>query len=97
MDIKESRKIKIITENPNELPITYANAINVSSSYMDFQLILGCQFLDAGNNEILIKETERIMISPQQAKMLLSVLREQLKTYEEKFGPISPLTDVIEY
>ncbi len=68
---------------------SYANVCNVASTREEVVLLFGVnQAWQAGQPEIPIQLTDRIIMSPFVAKRLSSLLDNVLKEYESRFGPL---------
>lgn len=68
---------------------SYANVCNVSSSREEFVLLFGVnQAWHAGQQEIPIQLSERIIMSPHAAKRLSVLLTNVLREYESRFGAL---------
>jgi len=65
----------------------YANSVQVRVSLWDFFLSFG-RVAQTAPDSVAIHNFEGIYISPQQAKALLNVLRENVSQYEAAFGEI---------
>ncbi len=69
---------------------TYANVCNVSSTREEVTLLFGTnQTLLTGQNELSIKLSDRIIISPYAAKRMLKLLESVVDQYEKRFGQLS--------
>ncbi len=67
----------------------YANFCNVASTREEFVLIFGVnQAWQAGQPEIPIQLTDRIIMSPFVAKRLALLLTNVLREYETRFGSL---------
>lgn len=66
---------------------TYANSVQVRVSVWDFQLVFGLASSDAPD-QVNIRNSNAIFLSPQQAKALLNVLGQNIAQYEQAFGPL---------
>ncbi len=68
---------------------SYANVCNVASTREEFVLLFGVnQAWQAGQAEIPIQLTDRIIISPFVAKRLALLLTNVLREYESRFGSL---------
>jgi len=68
---------------------SYANFCNVASTREEFVLLFGVnQAWQAGQPEIPIQLTDRIIMSPFVAKRMALLLDNVLKEYESRFGPL---------
>lgn len=66
---------------------SYANVCNVASTREEFVLLFGVnQAWQAGQAEIPIQLTDRIIMSPFVAKRLALLLTNVLREYETRFG-----------
>ena len=67
---------------------SYANSIQVRMSLWDFFLLIGT--IGQGSPEsITVRNFQGIYLSPQQAKALATVLRQNIAQYESTFGEIT--------
>ena len=77
----QNQQIQIRVKD-NELKGSYANALQISHSqeefFLDFLLIYG----------ITGQLVKRIIVSPRNAKRIMSALQDNLAKYESRFGPI---------
>lgn len=68
---------------------SYANVCNVSSSREEFVLLFGVnQAWYAGQQEIPVQLSERVIMSPHAAKRLSVLLQNVLREYESRFGTL---------
>ena len=68
---------------------SYANVCNVASTREEFVLLFGVnQAWQAGQAEIPIQLTDRIIVSPHAAKRLALLLTNVLREYETRFGSL---------
>ena len=66
---------------------TYANVCNVSSSREEVVLVFGVnKAWEKSGNEVQVKLSNRIILSPFAAKRLSLLLENVLKQYEARFG-----------
>lgn len=79
-----------------QIPRVYSNAVKVSFSLYDFQLVFGNASL---NN--LVEEPQQVVtatfitqLSPQHAKVLSRILVKQLARYEKQHGEIAVPDDL---
>lgn len=71
--------------------LSYANFFNVSSTREETALMFG--MIQASPNplqEVAIKVSDRVVITPQAAKRLHRMLGRVLEQYETRFGPLPP-------
>jgi hypothetical protein len=67
-----------------------ANVCNVASTREEVVLLFGInQAWHAGQQEIPIQLSSRIIIRPHVAKRLAALLNNVLKEYEARFGPLA--------
>lgn len=66
---------------------TYANSVQVRVSVWDFQLVFGLASSDTPD-QVNIRNSNAIFLSPQQAKALLNVLGQNIAQYEQAFGTL---------
>ncbi len=67
---------------------TYANSVQVRVSAWDFQLTFGLASSESAE-ELTIKNSQTIYLSPQQAKAFWNVLGQNLAQYEHAFGSLN--------
>jgi flagellar protein FlaG len=67
---------------------SYANSVQVRVSVWDFFLAFGTAHHDTAE-ELTIRNTHGIYLSPQQAKALWNVLGQNLAQYEQTFGTLA--------
>jgi len=68
---------------------SYANVCNVASTREEVVLLFGVnQAWQAGQSEIPIQLTDRIIMSPFVAKRLALLLTNVVREYETRFGPL---------
>jgi hypothetical protein len=67
---------------------TYANSVQVRVSVWDFQLTFGLASSEAPDN-VTIRNSQAIFLSPQQAKALWNILGQNLAQYEQAFGKLN--------
>lgn len=90
MEPKENREL-----SPDDLfmniPRVYSNAVKVSRSFYDFQLIFGNVAVNnlGDKPKQLIEPKFIAQLSPQHFKILTQILNKQLQQYEKEYGPIS--------
>ncbi len=65
----------------------YANSVQVRVNLWDFFLVFGT-LEQTGPDQVTIQCFQGIYLSPQQAKALLNVLRQNVAQYEAAFGEI---------
>jgi hypothetical protein len=73
-----------------QMQSSYANVANVASTREEVVLLFGInQAWHAGQKEVAIQLTNRIILSPFAAKRLQTLLSNVLSEYETRFGQIS--------
>ena len=72
----------------------YANAIKMGISPWDLRIVFS-QTLESSPGEVANKEMICIVMSPQQAKAAMLHWINTVKMYEETFGPILDVTDLL--
>ena len=71
-----------------ELSTSYANVCNVSSTREEVTLLFGQNETGLNSNEISVRLTERIILSPFAAKRLAQVIGNVMAEYEKRFGAL---------
>jgi len=70
----------------------YANVCNVSSTREEVTLLFGTnQAWRAGQKEVGIELTDRIIVSPYAAKRLSILLNNTVEEYEKRFGSLDAI------
>ena len=67
---------------------SYANSVQVRVSVWDFQLVFGLASSETPD-QVNIRNHTAIFLSPQQAKALWNVLRQNIAQYEQAFGTLA--------
>jgi hypothetical protein len=78
---------KIQLSNTPDYREGYANSVQVRVNLWDFQLLFG-RINQAGPDHVAIENFQGIYVSPQQAKALLNILKQNVSQYETAFGEI---------
>src|SRR5215469_11224459 len=78
---------KIQLSNTPDYRENYANSVQVRVNLWDFLLLFGRVSQTAPDN-VSIHNFQGIYVSPQQAKALLNVLKQNVNQYETAFGEI---------
>jgi hypothetical protein len=65
----------------------YANSVQIRVNVWDFFLVFGT-LQQASQNEVEVKNFQGVYLSPQQAKALLTILEQNVNSYEKAFGEI---------
>ena len=80
------QQMKVRWDNTN-MHSAYSNVCNVSGTREEIVLFFGMnQNFDAGQNEMTIQLSGRIVMSPFVAKRLAALLNNVIKDYETKYG-----------
>jgi hypothetical protein len=67
----------------------YANVFNVSGAREEFVMLFGMnQAWDAGQQELKVQLTDRIVMSPSAAKRFATLMNNVLEDYEKRYGVI---------
>ena len=73
-----------------EMSTSYANVCNVSSTREEVTLLFGTnQTWHTGQGEVVIKLSDRLIVSPFAAKRLSLLLNNIVEQYESRFGALS--------
>lgn len=88
IEFQEAHNGLIVEES--DVQFVYTNAVTIGSSYFDFQLNFGKQIIDGSKRSVTVKDVSRIIMSPQHAKILVTLLKKQVDEYENKFGVMRP-------
>lgn len=83
----EQQVTRVIWDD-SELTTTFANVINVLNTREEFTLLFGLNqtWNPGGTHELSVKLKQRIVLTPFAAKRLLTLLHQQIASYEERFG-----------
>ena len=74
--------------NDKDLTTSYANVCNVSSTREEVTLLFGTNESGMNGEEVSVRLTERIILSPYAAKRLAQVIGNVMLEYEKRFGPL---------
>ena len=77
--------IKLI--NRDDYREGYANSVQVRVNVWDFFLVFGTLH-QAKENEVEVHNFQGVYMSPQQAKALMNILRQNVEQYEKTFGEV---------
>ena len=87
-----------VTADPNRLRVkwddanmrsAYANVCNAVSTREEVVLLFGLnQSWHAGQKDVTVQLTDRIILSPHAAKRLQVLLSQLIKQHEDRFGPL---------
>ena len=79
---------RIIWDSSN-MRSAYANVFNVNGAREEFVLLFGMnQAFDAGQKELKVQLTDRIVLSPFSAKRLSVLLNNVIQEYETRYGSL---------
>ena len=79
---------KIVWDDSN-MRSSYANVANVAGTREEIVLLFGMnQAWHAGQKEVKVQLTDRIVVNPFAAKRLSALLTNILKDYEARYGPL---------
>ena len=79
---------KILWDSSN-MRSAYANVFNVNGAREEFVLLFGMnQAFDAGQQELKVQLTDRIVLSPFSAKRLSVLLNNVIQEYETRYGSL---------
>ena len=73
--------------NTNEYRETYANSVQVRVNVWDFFLVFGTM-QQQSESQVEVRNFQGIYLSPQQAKALAAILRQNITNCESTFGEI---------
>ena len=85
--MNEPNTPKIHINNTAEYRESYANSVQVRVNLWDFFLLFGTLTQTAAD-QVQIQNFQGIYFSPQQAKALLNILKQNITQYEATFGEI---------
>ena len=74
----------------SDMSTSYANVCNVSSTREEVTLLFGTnQSWHTGQEEVVIKLSDRLIVSPYAAKRLSKLLTNIVDQYEQRFGALN--------
>ena len=74
----------------SDMSTSYANVCNVSSTREEVTLLFGTnQSWHTGQEEVVIKLSDRLIVSPFAAKRLSNLLKNIVDQYEKRFGVLA--------
>ena len=83
---------KIVWDS-TDMRSSYANVFNVAGAREEFVFFFGMnQAWDAGQRELKVQLTDRVVMSPFAAKRLSNLLNNVLKDYEARYGSLEAET-----
>src|SRR5256712_10433294 len=77
--------IKLV--NTNDYRENYANSVQVRVNVWDFFLVFGT-LQQQTETQMEVRNFQGVYLSPQQAKALMSILQQNIVSYENTFGEI---------
>lgn len=86
-ELVEPGKVEYITPM-EEAPFIYTNSVQMKMSVYDLALELGI-VAAADPQRTRVRPVARVVMSPQHAKALASILNAHIQAYERLFGPIT--------
>lgn len=88
--VKTGAKVPKVKWDDSGMSTSYANVCNVTSTREEVTLLFGTnQTLYTGQDELTVKLSNRMIISPYAAKRLLLLLSNVVGQYEERFGQLN--------
>ncbi len=88
--IKTGAKAPKVKWDDSGMSTSYANVCNVASTREEVTILFGTnQTLYTGQNELTVKLSDRMIISPYAAKRLLLLLGNVVGQYEKRFGQLN--------
>lgn len=91
---KAKQESPLIRWDDSRMRSAYANVCNVSSTREEVTLLFGTnKAWRAGQKEVAIELSDRIIVSPFAAKRLSRLLNNVVEDYEKRFGPLGELEE----
>jgi len=85
----QAKQSPVIRWDDSKMTSVYANVCNVSSTQEEVTLLFGTnQAWRAGQKEVAIELTNRVILSPFAAKRLSRLLSGVVEEYENRFGQL---------
>lgn len=89
-DEKVAAALPKIKWDDSKLKTTYANVCNVTSTREEVTLLFGTnQGWSAGQKELTVELSDRIILNPYAAKRLLTLISNVVGQYEQRFGTLN--------
>src|SRR2546430_13097964 len=85
MAIPTQPNIKLV--NTNDYREGYSNSVQVRVNVWDFFLVFGT-LQQQTETQVEVRNFQGVYLSPQQAKALMSILQQNIVSYENTFGEI---------
>jgi hypothetical protein len=96
VDEKAAAALPKIKWDDARLKTTYANVCNVSSTREEVTLLFGTnQGWHAGQKELTVELSDRVILNPYAAKRLLLLLGNVVNQYEQRFGTLNIETGAV--
>ena len=93
-EVKKKANTPSIRWDDSKMRSVYANVCNVSSTREEVTLLFGTnQAWRAGQKEVAIELTDRVILSPFAAKRLSRLLSSVVDEYEKRFGPLGDIEE----
>jgi hypothetical protein len=87
---EDNAATKVVWDD-SQMATSYANVINVFSSREEFTFLFGTNqtWNLAGSRELIVRLSNRIVLTPFAAKRLHALLSSRIQEYEQRFGKLS--------
>lgn len=85
MSIPTQPNIKLV--NTSDYRESYANSVQVRVNVWDFFLVFGT-LQQQSETQVEVRNFQGVYLSPQQTKALMSILQQNVASYESTFGEI---------
>ena len=86
---QEENQVRVNWDS-TKMKTSYANVCNVSSTREEFTLLFGTnQTWQAGQRELTVELSDRVILNPFAAKRLTLVMKNVIEAYESRFGNLS--------
>ncbi len=93
-EAKKKSNAPTIRWDDSKMRSVYANVCNVASTREEVTLLFGTnQAWRAGQKEVAIELTDRVILSPFAAKRLSKLLSSVVDEYEKRFGAMGEVDD----
>jgi len=80
----------LIRWDGSKMRTTYANVCNVASGREEVTMLFGTnQNWHAGQKELIVELSDRIILNPHTAKRLALLLNRSIQEYEQRFGQLA--------
>lgn len=90
VDEKAAESLPKIKWDDAKLKTTYANVCNVTSTREEVTLLFGTnQGWHAGQKELTVELSDRIILNPFAAKRLMMLITSVVGQYEQRFGALN--------